>query len=121
METPIQESSRMLQALEELIEQEGMYLRGGYYDLAVQVRDRAAPLVQRLIQLDGQTEVATLRPRVDVLLAKSTVHATFLSQKMSELKAEIDHIERVRHRNARMRPAYGRVPSLVPSGFQATG
>lgn len=121
METPLQEATRLLSALDELVDQEGMYLRGGYYDLAVETRDRADPLVRRLVQLDGPPELMVLRPQLEAVLAKSTVHATLLQQKMSELRAEIQRTEQARHRNAQMRPAYGRNPALAAPRFQAAG
>lgn len=121
METPAQKTGRLVGALEELIEQEGMYLRGGYYDLAVEVRERTAPLVEQLVRLARQPEAATWQPRIEVAVTRSQAHATFLQEKMDELRAELRQIEQARHRTVRVLPAYAPAARAIEPRFLAAG
>ena len=42
------QAARLLIALDDLVEREATFLRGGYYDLAAETRERAEPLAQQL-------------------------------------------------------------------------
>ena len=119
METPLQMAARLLTALDEMTEQEGMYLRGGYYDLAVEIRQRAEPLVRQLAGMAGLPGVGDLRRQVAAVLAHSERHAAFLREKLEELGAEIRRIDQARHRVAQVAPAYTRSPGAGTQHFQA--
>ena len=121
METPVQMAARLLAALDELTEQEGMYLRGGYYDLAVETRQRAEPLVRQLTGMAGLPGMGGLRPQLTVVLEHSERHAAFLRGKLEELGAEIRRIDQARHRVAQIAPAYSHSPVVVAPHFQAAG
>lgn len=119
METPAQQAARLLRALDELVGREGMFLRGGYYDLAAETRGRAAPLVQQLAGLAGQPGVEDSQPRVAALQARSADHAACISKKITELAAELRLIDQARHRVAQVAPAYTREPARGISRWQA--
>ena len=124
MEVPRETVARLLAALDTLVEQEGMYLRGGYYDLSAETRQRADPLVQRLVALAADPAVADeFRPRVTAVLERSAGHAEFLRGKLEDLAAEIRGTDQARQRAAQIAPAYA--PALpraaVISRFQAAG
>lgn len=121
MEQPSQKASRLLTALEEMVEQEGMYLRGGFYDLAVELRQRTDPLVQDLAGLAGAPGVDELRPRVAAVLGRSACHDALLAMKMTELSDEIHRIDQARHRTAQVAPAYAAAPAPALPRFQAAG
>jgi len=121
METPDQAAARLLTALEDLIEQEGMYLRGGYYDLAAETRDRASPLVQQICATARLPDVGDYRPRIDALLTRSAGHAAFLADKLKELGAEIRRTDQARFRAMQMVPAYARSAGAAAPRFQAAG
>src|SRR5882672_8490972 len=121
METPVQTADRLLTALEDLTEQEGMYLRGGYYDVAAETRQRAEPLVRQLTSLAGANGVDELRPRVAAMLTRSDRHAAFLREKLAELGVQMRHTDQARHRVARVAPAYSRPPGAALPRFQAAG
>lgn len=121
METPVQQAHRLVHALEQLVEQEGMYLRGGYYDLAVEIRGRTAPVVEQLVRLGAEPGVGDLRARIEAVVNRSAGHATFLQEKMTELTAEIRQIQQARQRSTQVRPAYGRARTIALPRFQATG
>jgi hypothetical protein len=121
METPVQMAARLLAALTELIDQEGMYLRGGYFDLAAETRQRADPLVRQLAKMADVPGVGAYRPQVDAVLKRSARHATFLQEKLEELGAEIRRIDQARHRAAQVAPAYAHTRDVVTPRFQAAG
>lgn len=119
METPAQEAARLLIALDELVGREGGLLRGGYYDLAAEIRERTAPLVQQLAGLAGQPGVEDCRPRLAALQARSAEHAAFISGKITALAAELRLIDQARHRVAQVAPVYTREPARGTPRWQA--
>lgn len=121
METTVQCVARLLTALDELTEQEGMYLRGGFYDLAVETRQRAEPLVRLIASSASLPDIGELRPQVAAVLAHSEQHAAFLRGKLEELGAEIRRIDQARHRIAQVAPAYSHSPGVETPRFQAAG
>jgi hypothetical protein len=122
MESPGQQATRLLDALDELIGQEGMYLRGGYYDLVVGIRQRTEPIVQQLTALAGQPGVADdCRPRVAALLRLSAEHDAILQGKIEELGAEIRRTDQARYRATQMAPAYAGAHTASLPRFQAAG
>ena len=64
METPVQCAARLLAALNELVDREGVHLRAGSFDLALEVRKRTDPLVRRLVELAGEPGVDDFRTEV---------------------------------------------------------
>lgn len=121
METPAQTAARLLASLDELTGQEGIYLRGGYYDLAVETRRRAAPLVRLLNDMAGQPGLEELRSPVTALLEQSERHAAFLREKLEALGAEIRRIDRARYRLAQVAPVYAQSLAGEIPNFQAAG
>jgi two-component SAPR family response regulator len=122
METPREFATRLLTVLDELVEQEGMYLRGGYYDLAVESRQRAEPFVQQLVGLAADAAIAAeFRPRVTTVLERSAEHAALLQGKLADLALEIRRTDQARHRAAQVAPAYGSSPRAELPRFQAAG
>ncbi len=121
METPGQTAARLLTVLEELIEQEGRFLRGGHYDLAVETRARAAPFVQRLCATADLPDVAALRPRIDVLIELSGRHAALLQDQLAEIAEEIRRTDQARQRAGQVVPAYARAARRAAPRFLAAG
>jgi len=122
MESPTQLAHRLLTSLEELIEQEGTYLRGGHYDLAVEVRERSEPLVSGLVGIAGLPGVGDLGPRVRVVVERSDQHGAYLQEKIQALGAELQRNDQARHRAAQVAPAYARrSPGSAAPRFQAAG
>lgn len=121
METPLQTATRLLKALEELVEQEAAAMRE--YDLAsaLGVTERAAPLVDKLLQLSGKPEVATLRPQVETLLVRRRQTAQHIDTQLVRLRTELGQADRARVRISRVAPAYGRAVLSVESRLNAAG
>lgn len=121
METAVETATRLLSALGELVDQEGMYLRGGYYDLAREVRQRAAPVVQSLTGLAGQPGVGALEPQIMAVVRRGEDHAGFLREKLVELSDEIRRTDRARQRTAQVAPAYKQTSGAAAARFRAAG
>jgi hypothetical protein len=121
MEAADHRAARLLTALEELVTQEEMYFRGGYYDLIATGRQRSGPLVADLVGLANQPGVQALRPRVEALQGRMVRHDTLLQAKLDELQGEIQRVAQARRRAARLAPAYARPAGRFSPRFAATG
>ncbi len=111
----------MLAALDELIAQEGMYLRGGYFDLAMETRERAEPLVQQLVAMAEMSGVTDYIPQVMALVERSDQHSAFIDGKLQELGAEIRRIDQAHHTAQQVVPYARSTGQPAPSRFLATG
>jgi hypothetical protein len=121
METPVQCAGRLLGALNELVTEEGMYLRAGSFELAAEIRQRTEPIVNRLVELSTSPGVSAFRDQVAAVVERSARHAGFLQEKMEEFRAEIRRTDQARHRTAQLAPAYVRAPVVTTRRFQAAG
>ena len=121
METPIQCAARLLAALNELIDQEGMYLRGGSFGLVAGVRQRTDPLVRQLVQLSSLPGVGDFHAEVATVVERSARHSVMLQEKMEEVSAAIRRTDQARHRAAQLAPAYVRPPDTPVPRFLAAG
>jgi hypothetical protein len=106
METPLQTAGRLITALEDLAEQEGGLLRSLDLVEAVQISERAAPLVQKLCDLSLEPGVASLRPRVLELVAQRRRQATLLDAHLARLQRELRRVDEARSRLSRLAPVY---------------
>jgi hypothetical protein len=108
MSTPFQTAQRLLSALEDLASQESVLLRSLDLIEAVQISERAAPLVERLCAIIAESpEVAPLRPRVEELVAQRRRSAVLLDSHLERLQGELRRIDEARTRLARVAPVYG--------------
>lgn len=121
VETPFQCAARLLIALDELVAQEGNYLRAGSFVLAAGVRARTEPVVSRLVELSQSPGVPELRGKVAAIVERSSRHAAILEEKIAEFRAEIRRIDQARHRTNQLAPAYVRPPTANPQRFVAAG
>lgn len=104
----LQTARRLLAALEDLASQEGVLLRSLDLVEAVQISERAAPLVEKLCALLAEEpEVASLRPRVEELVAQRRRNVVLLDSHLSRLQSELRRIDEARIRLARVAPVYG--------------
>lgn len=117
MSTPLQIAQRLLTALEDLASQESVLLRSLDLVEAVQISERAAPLVEQLCALIAESpEVAPLRGRVEELVAQRRRSAVLLDSHLARLQAELHRIDEARNRLARVAPVYsGGSPAPIES------
>ncbi|MBA4137980.1 MAG: hypothetical protein C0518_11740 [Opitutus sp.] len=117
MRSPLQTAQRLLTALEDLASQESVLLRSLDLVEAVQISERAAPLVEELCALVAESpEVAPLRDRVEELVAQRRRSAVLLDSHLSRLQTELQRIDEARNRLARVAPVYsgGHAAPLEP-------
>ncbi|MBI2517604.1 MAG: hypothetical protein HYV95_11940 [Opitutae bacterium] len=107
METPLQTAKRLITALEELVAQEAANLRNLDLVEAVQVTERAAPLVQKLGELANEPGVAPLRPRVEALIIQRQQSTQMLDSHLARMQSELRRIDEARARLSKVAPAYG--------------
>jgi len=106
METPFQNALRLLSALEDLAGQESVLLRSLDLVEAVQISERAAPLVEKLCELALDPAVATLKPRVEELVSRRRRNAVLLDNHLARLQSELRRIDEARTRLSRVAPVY---------------
>jgi hypothetical protein len=106
METPVQTAVRLLSALEDMAAQESNLLRTLDFVDAVEIQERAAPLVQKLVELAHHPEVAALQSRVGALLTRRNQNRHFLDAHLAQLQSELRRIDEARVRLAGLAPAY---------------
>jgi hypothetical protein len=121
VETPFQCAARLLAALDDLVTQEGMYLRAGSFELAAATRQRTSPIVERLVELSHFPAVAEMRTKVAAIVERSTEHAAILEEKIAEFRAEIRRTDQARHRTSQLAPAYVRPSAAKNLRFVAAG
>jgi hypothetical protein len=107
MESPFHAAQRLLSALEDFASQEAVLLRSLDLVEAVQISERAAPLVEKLCALAIDPGVVTLRPRVEDLVARRRRNAVLLDTHLARLQGELRRIDEARVRLARVAPVYG--------------
>jgi len=107
VESPYTKAVRLITALEEMAGQENILLRSLDLVEAVQICERAAPLVDTLCALAADPGVATLQSRIGELVAARRRNATMLDAHLARLQQELRRIDEARVRLARVTPAYG--------------
>lgn len=106
MEAPFQAAARLLGALEDLVSRETTLLRTMDFVEAVDLQERAAPLVEKLCALASDPVVAALRDRVTALLERRRQNYHFLDIQLSRLQSELRRVNDARGRLNRVGPAY---------------
>lgn len=115
MPTPYQTAQRLLAALEDLASQEGVLLRSLDLVEAVQISERAAPLIERLCALVAESpDVAHLRGRVEELVAQRRRNAVLLDSHLARLQTEMRRIDDARKALARVAPVYSSAAIAPP-------
>ena len=115
MEPPLETAQRLLTALEELVMQETLLIRTMDFVEAVEVQERAAPVVARLCALAEVAAVGALRPRVAELLERRSQNYHFLDTQLQRLQGELNRVTTARGRLRNVAPAYRGAPALAES------
>lgn len=106
MEPSLETAHRLIAALDELVLQETVLIRTMEFTEAVGVRERAAPVVEKLCALAADPAVAALRPRLDGLLERSAQNHHFLDAQLGRLQDELTRVNDARNRLRQVAPAY---------------
>ncbi len=103
MKAPLQTASRLLGAVEHLVEQEGFLLRARAYAQAAAVRERINPLVAELCALGAGGALAQLQRRFQLLVARRREHLSALAERREALVRERSRLTEMRGRLGRLR------------------
>lgn len=106
MESPGEAATRLLTALEELVMQETLLIRTMDFIEAVEIQERAAPLVEKLCALAVDPAVSVLQGRVAGLLERLGQNHHFLDGQLTRLQVELDRVAAARSRLRRVAPVY---------------
>ena len=93
-----QVAQRLLASLEDLASQEAVLLRSLDLVEAVQISERAAPLVEKLCALAADPDLTELRPRIEDLVAQRRRNTVLLDSHLGRLQAELRRIDEARNR-----------------------
>lgn len=108
VEASLATAARLLTALEELVGEEATLIRTMDFVEAVEVRERAAPLVEKLCSLaEDPALAAALRTRTAELIERSNQNYHFLDSQLTRLQAELGRVNEARGRLRHVAPAYG--------------
>lgn len=104
----MQRARRLLTALEVLAGQEAVLVRSLDLEEALQIAERASPLVDEICALAAEPEVAELRPQVEALIALRQRSAALLEVHLGRVQDELRRVDEARRRLTRTAPAYQR-------------
>jgi hypothetical protein len=107
METPAQMCARLLAALEDLTAQEAATLEARDFVAAIEIQDRAAPLVHHLVTHGPQVADAGLRTRILALIARRNQTGEWLAEQIARVRQELAATQTAQRRVAQIAPAYG--------------
>lgn len=106
METRLQRGRRLLAALSELASQEAVLVRSLDLVEALQLAERAAPLVTEVCGLAAEPDAAEIRPAVAALVERRRRSSACLEEHLARVRDELRRIDEARRRTARTAPAY---------------
>ncbi len=106
MATSLQTAHRLLTALDDLAQQEHLHLQAEEWVEAVELTERAAPIVTELCRLADEPAVAALRPRVASVIARRQASMDGLDSHIVRAQAELQRLGEARRRLACVAPAY---------------
>lgn len=116
MSEALDTARRLLGTLEELAGEEQVLLRSLDLAEALQLAEQAEPLVEKLCEmLETAPEIATLRPKVEALVARRRANAALLDEHLEKLQGELRRIDQARRRVTRVAPVYGNTTAVAPT------
>jgi polyphosphate kinase len=124
MEAPRQAFTRLLNALDALVDQERNTVLAGDFTAVEEIQRRADPLIERLRSLGVDAADELARVRVAGLLARRQHNIDLIESQLTAARAELFAVQESTRRVACIAPAYGRPRNAPPSGvprFRAAG
>jgi hypothetical protein len=107
VESTAQTCSRLLSALEDLTGREAAALQTRDFAAAIELQDRAAPLIEHLALHGPSVANTDLRRRVGDFLRRRAETGEWLSRQLTEAKEELLRTRSSQHQVARIAPVYG--------------
>jgi hypothetical protein len=120
METPRQQCARLIVALQDIADQEGASVRSGDMAMVRSLQERAAPLVEWLVQNGPAIADAEIRRQIAAILALREKSARLLATAAAQARAEVESLNGRQRTIARIAPVYGK-PAPVRRQLTAIG
>jgi hypothetical protein len=106
MESPSHAVTRLLQALETLVEQEAVQIASGDHCGVLRTQRRATPVVERLAQIGARAADPAAHARIAVLLERRQRSQERLAAQIGRIREELSRTAASQHRLARIAPVY---------------
>jgi hypothetical protein len=123
-EAPRQTFTRLVDALDQLVMQEGATLAARDFMAVEEIQRRADPVVARLHALGADVADDLARARVAGLLARRQHNLDLLETQLATARAELLAVQESTRRVACIAPVYGRAEGVRPAEmprFNAAG
>jgi hypothetical protein len=116
MESAAQTCARLIAALEDLAGQEAAALQTRDFATAIEIQDRAAPLVAHLAAHARDLTDPAQQARLRAVQEKRDRTGEWLAEQIERARAELARTSAARRRVAQIAPVYGRSPAGAASG-----
>lgn len=128
METPEENTLRLLAALEILVAEEEFAVRSGEFAQTLAVQERAEPVVIRLAELLSTSGLPadarqSLEPRLTSLRARRSASLEVLNSRLVEMQTSLAALDAARHQLGELKSAYGvnrRLHRGTPARFNSS-
>lgn len=121
MDSLVQTCSRLLLALEDLADREAAALHTRDFAAAIELQDRAAPLIEHLAAHGPAVVDTTFRRRVGDFLRRRAETAEWLSGQIAQARDELHRTRTGQRQVAQIAPVYGSSRSGSPRQLLAVG
>lgn len=121
MESAAQTCARLVIALEDLAAQEALALQGRDFAAAIEIQERAAPLVQHLVAHADDVVDPQVRERIGKIRAQRHRSGEWLAEQIEQTRRDLAEMHASRRRVAQIAPAYGRGGAAAHARLSAVG
>jgi hypothetical protein len=121
METPAQTCARLVVALEDLVACEAATVQNRDFSGALDIQERAAPLIDYLATNGSSYADSDLQKRIHALAERRRLTGELLSAQLAEVKESLQSTRASQHRVARIAPVYGSAAVPISGQLLAVG
>jgi len=114
METPTRRFSRLLAALDDLVERESIGVEARDFAMVTELQQRAAPLVAGLAELGMAAADEVARAQVAALLARRQHSINLMESQLATAREELLALGEGTRRISQIAPVYGRAEGAAP-------
>ncbi len=108
MESPHHECARLVQALEDLADQEAACVRMHDFATVIELQGRAAPIVAHLAARGPAAADAAIRQRLSEVIRRREETAAQIQVQLERTREQLDAVQSRRRRVDQIAPVYGR-------------
>lgn len=121
MDTPAQTCARLVVALEDLLACEAASVKNRDYSSALDIQERAAPLIDYLAINGSRYPDSGLQKKIHALAERRRITGELLSAQLAEVKENLQSTRASQHRVARIAPVYGSAAAPISGQLLAVG